>query len=161
MPVITLKIGCEEYISQWYINEMGGASPVKIKKNSPEQHILRCMLINKAEADLSIAPEFYIEIVIPEFKGMPSQYFNALSTRGQKAFIEILKKRFDLQLFSDLAEIINVGRKDETIWAWMDAHGIELTEKNWFAVSKRLKRMIDRINSNNRVKNFRSRKKNI
>ena len=91
---------------------------------------------------------------------MPPEIYNRLSERGQKVFIDTLRKRFDLQLFQDLAPVLNaVERRDELIWAWMEAHGIEPEEKNWFAVEKRLKRMIDRLNTKIRVRNYRALKK--
>lgn len=164
MPQITLSIPCDQYLAQWYIHDTGGASPVKLRKNSPEQHLLRCILSSKNTApqpDLkNQSHASSLEIIIPYFKGMPPEIYNRLSERGQKVFIDTLRKRFDLQLFQDLAPVLNaVERRDELIWAWMEAHGIEPEERNWFAVEKRLKRMIDRLNTKIRVRNYRALKK--
>lgn len=164
MPEITLNIPCETYLAQWYVNESGGSSPVKLRKNSPEQHLLRCLLASKSSAG-SGKPGMADKasslcIIIPYFKGMPPEIYNYISPNAEKVFIDTLRKRFDLQLFNDLAPVLHaVDRRDELISAWMEAHGIEPLEKNWFAVEKRLKRMLDRLNTKNRVKNYRSRKK--
>ena len=163
MSEITVKIPCENYLAQWYVCDSGGVSPVKVRKNSPEQHLLRCILASKSKAqtvDTDIdRTDSALEIIIPYFKGMPPEIYNYLSPRAKKVFVDTLRKRFDLQLFNDLSPVLNaVERRDELIWAWMEAHGIEHTETNYFAVEKRLKRMIDRLNTKIRVKNYRSKK---
>lgn len=163
MPEIILNIPCETYLAQWYVNDAGGSSPVKLRKNSPEQHLLRCLLASKSSAGPATAvkdpADSSLQVIIPYFKGMPPEIYNHISKKGEKVFIDTLRKRFDLQIFNDLAPVLHaVERRDELISAWMEAHGIEHLEKNWFAVEKRLKRMLDRLNTKNRVKNYRIRK---
>ena len=179
MPEITLKIPCEAYLAQWYVNESGGTSPVKLKKNSPEQHLLRCLLVSKNSVSVTPpdnTPEegtatagagsadgaqhpCILEIIIPYFKGMPPEVYNHIRARGEKVFTDTLRKRFDLQLFEDVAPLLPaVDRKDELLWAWMEAHGIEATETNWAAVEKRLRRLIERMRTKVRVREFRKKR---
>lgn len=182
MPEITLKIPCEAYLAQWYINDSGGATPVKLRKNSPEQHLLRCLLVSKNSAAVMPQPDQrscgmdgqasspggcgeepedpeVLEIIIPYFKGMSPEIYNHISPRAERIFTDTLRKRFDLRIFEDLAPVINaVDRRDELIWAWMEANGIEETETNWAAVEKRLRRMLDRLKTKIRVREWRKKR---
>lgn len=79
---------------------------------------------------------------------------------GRKAFLGILKKRFDIQLWADLHCIYSFGlKKEDMVYAWMESHGIEPTEKNYFAVDQRLQRIRQRTLNNIRVKKYRNSRK--
>lgn len=175
MPEITLSIPCEAYLSQWFLNDSGGSSPIRLRKFSPEHHLLRVLLVNKNLSDLSremsarpgsivgqtqCAHNPEIEIIIPSFKGMPPEIYNHITPRGEKLFTDILRKRFDLELFQDMIPVLQYApRRDELIWAWMESHNIELTETNYLAIDKRLQRMLNRLRTRQRVADYRRRKK--
>lgn len=161
MSDFTLSFQCEEYLRQWCIDDAGGCSPIRLRKNSPESNCLQFCLRPKSKAE----PEPEIEgtplvVYIPSFRLRNPEVYNHITNVGRKAFISILRKRFDDQLWSDLHAIHNFGiRKDELIYAWMEAHGIEISEKNFCAVAKRLQRIRERVLTNQRVRNYRSARK--
>lgn len=163
MSEFTLSFQCEDYLRQWCINDAGGSSPVRLRKNSPESNLLRFCLRPKSKAEPE--PEIIgtpLIVYIPTFRHMNPEVYNNISSAGKKAFMKILKKRFDLQLWDDLNPIYSFGiNKEDLIYAWMEAHGIEPTEKNFNSVAKRLQRIRERIQTNARVRKYRmERKKN-
>ncbi|MBD5273404.1 MAG: hypothetical protein HDS36_00855 [Bacteroides sp.] len=170
MPEITLSIPCEAYLSQWFLNDSGGAQPIRLRKFSPEHHLLRVLLVNKNLSNLSRNPAIVgqtecahnpkLEIIIPSFKGMPPEIYNHITPRGEKVFTDLLRKRFDLELFQDMIPVLQYApRRDELIWAWMESHNIEPTETNYLAIDKRLQRMLNRLRTRQRVADYRRRKR--
>ena len=161
MSEITLSFQCEDYLRQWFINDAGGSHPVRLRKNSPESSCLQFCLQPKSKAGKQ--PEIEgtpLIVYIPEFRYKNPDDYNYISNTGRIAFIKILKQRFDLELWNDLHQFANFGiRKDELIYAWMESHEIEPTEKNFNAIAKRLQRMRERSLSRIRVRNFRKKRK--
>lgn len=158
-PMITIYFHCEDYLREWYIYHSGGAVPVKLKKNSPESHLLMCCLQNKKNAVDSpiVDKDKAIEVIVPYYKNRPPEYFNFLNDATEKAFVKILKRHFDFCLWSDLCKIHDIAsRLDDIIYAWMESHGISITEKNWNAVAKRFQRIRSRILSKERMRKFRN-----
>lgn len=162
MSEITLSFQCEDYLRQWCIDDAGGSSPVRLRKNSPESNCLQFCLRPKSKAEPE--PEITgipLVIYIPSFRLRNPEVYNQITAVGRKAFLSILKKRFDDQLWGDLHSLCNFGiPKEDLIYTWMDAHGIEPTEKNFCAVAKRLQRINKRIKTNARVREYRRKRKN-
>ena len=163
MSDVTLSFQCEDYLRQWCINDNGGTSPVRLRKNSPESNCLQFCLRPKTRADTP--PEILgtpLIIYIPSFRFRNPEVYNNITDVGRKAFISILKKRFDDQLWNDLHSLCNFGiKKEDLIYTWMDAHGIEPSERNYCAIAKRLQRIRDRILTIARVKKYRMERKKI
>lgn len=163
MSDFTLSFQCEDYLRQWCIDDAGGSSPVRLRKNSPESNCLQFCLRPKSKAEPE--PEIIgipLVIYIPTFRLKNPEVYNHITNVGRKAFISILKKRFDVQLWSDLHAIQNFGiPKEDLIYAWMDSHGIEPTEKNFCAVAKRLQRIRERVLNAERVRNYRRARKKL
>lgn len=161
MSDITLSFQCEDYLRQWFINQNGGTSPVRLKKNTPESNCLQFALRSKSESDP--VPEIKGEplvVFIPSFRFKNPKDFNHITATGRRCFISILRMRFDEQIWYDMHSVYDFGiRKDEMIYAWMESHGIDLTEKNYNAVAKRLQRLRERTLTKVRVRNFRKNSK--
>lgn len=157
MPDITLSFSCDEYLRQWFIAENGGEIPVKLRKGSPESHLLEFCLRPKTKcSDQPTPQDSDLKILIPSFRFKNPETWNAITETGRKAFIELLRRRFDLQLWQDIHTIDSLGlRTDELIYSWMESHGIEPTERNFNAIAKRLQRMRRRLQTRCRVKRFR------
>ncbi len=157
MSDVTLSFKCDEYLRQWFINESGGEIPVRLRKGSPESHLLEFSLVPKSRCQEE--PEKTdddLVVIIPSFRYKDPEYYNALTPTGRKAFVEILRKRFDLQLWQEFNGVSSLGlRKDELIYTWMETHGIDVSDRNYEAVSQRLKRLERRLRTKIRVRNFR------
>lgn len=161
MSDFTLSFECEDYLRQWCIHDAGGLSPVRLRKNSPESNCLQFCLVPKRKAEQE--PEISgtpLVVIIPCFRYRNPEVYNHITAMGRKAFLGILKKRFDIQLWADLHCIYSFGlKKEDMVYAWMESHGIEPTEKNYFAVDQRLQRIRQRTLNNIRVKKYRNSRK--
>lgn len=159
MSGTTITINAEQYLKQWYIDHRGGEHPVTLKKGSPESFFLEFALQHKKNSKPAPPPPDGTEpltITIPEFRHKPSQYYNYLSETSQTALLKILRRRFDYELWTDISPIQElIVRQDEILYAWMESHGIEPTEKNWNAIAKRLQRMRHRLRCRERMRKVR------
>ena len=55
-----------------------------------------------------------------------------------------IRQRFVMALWQDLHKFGNIGKqRQELIYAWMEAHEIELTESNWNTIAKIYQRRQD------------------
>ena len=91
---------------------------------------------------------------------MPPDTYNYISPRAERIFTDLRRRRFDLRIFTDLVPVCeHVHRRDELILEWMELNGIEPEERHWFAVDKRLSRLLDRMKATERVRRSRARKR--
>ena len=132
----------EPYLKQWFIHEHGGEYPVSLVRGSAESNILK-LFLTKRPAD--VLPELdnpdALAIYAPSFKKQDPRVYNYLPHSAKIALHQCIKNRFDVQMWHDLHQFGNVGKQnDELVYAWMDAHGIEQTERNWNAIVKRYQR---------------------
>jgi hypothetical protein len=160
-PNIYLPI--EPYLKQWTIHEHDGITPVKFHKGSVECKILKVYL---TQTPVGFTPackdENSLEVEIPVFHDKPAESFNYLPQRAEKILLATLRNRFDIQLFNDMLMLSNLARRqDQLIYAWMETHGIELTETNWNAIAKRYQRQRKRYLNAQRQHRYRQLKKNI
>jgi hypothetical protein len=156
-----LYLEIEPYLMQWILHENGGISPVQFPKGSVENKILKVYLIKrppKLSPDKASADK--LAVVIPEFREKPSASYNYLPQRAVNVLHTALRSRFDIQLFNDLLSLGNLAkRQDQLIYAWMEAHGIDITETNWNAIAKRYQRQRKIYLNNLRQQKFRQNKK--
>ena len=137
MSDVLIHLKMETYLAQWLINESGGV-PVVFKKNSAENDILRINLKKRPLFGRKDKPgEGKVPIALPYFKDLDPRDYNFLSKPARLALTECIRSRFVMELWKDLHRFGNIGkRKQDLIWAWMDAHGIEATETNWNTIAK-------------------------
>ncbi|MDE6461257.1 MAG: hypothetical protein K2L32_00590 [Muribaculaceae bacterium] len=142
MSQICLYIPLEDYLAQWFIHEHGGEVPVHLTRGSVESKILEVYLTHRPEDQLpEIGGEGKLAIAIPSFRNRPPEVFNYLPQRALSSLLTIIRNRFDIQLWTDLHHFGKISkRQDELIYAWMEKHGIEMTETNWNAIAKRYQR---------------------
>ena len=161
MSQICLYIPIEDYLAQWVIHEQGGNVPVQLTRGSVESKLLEVFLAHRPQALLPDTPgEGKLAIAIPSFRNRPPEVFNYLPPRALNSLLNILRGRFDVQLWSDLHHFGNISkRQDELIYAWMEKHGIEMTETNWNAIAKRYQRQRDVYLHRDRAKKQYFRKK--
>ncbi len=137
-----LYIPLEDYLAQWFIHEHGGEVPVHLTRGSVESKILEVYLTHRPEDQLpGIGGDGKLAIAIPSFCNRPPEVFNYLPQRALSSLLTIIRNRFDIQLWTDLHHFGKISkRQDELIYAWMEKHGIEMTETNWNAIAKRYQR---------------------
>lgn len=125
------------YLAQWLIDDCGG-SPVHLPKLTTERRILETFLIQlPANARPNLPTSTSTAIVIPNFRYKPPMYYNYLPARAMAELADCIRSRFIIELWNDLHRNGYIGkRRDNLIYAWMEAHGIESTETNWNAIAK-------------------------
>lgn len=157
MSDFLLYLDCEDYLRQWIVCTNGGNVPVKLKKGSPEAYFLEAMLQKPGDRK-PILPsgDNQLCILIPQFRHKPPETYNYLSPTAREAFLRIFRRRFDFEAWKALYNLSNFfARKDLVIASWMEANGIELTDKNELAVTKRIQRLADKFRAAERMKKTR------
>ncbi len=116
--------------------------PVHLTRGSVESKILEVYPAHRPEDKLPDTPgEGKLAIAIPSFRNRPPEVFNYLPQRAVSSLLATIRNRFDIQLWNDLHHFGKITkRQDELIYAWMEKHGIEMTETNWNAIAKRYQR---------------------
>ena len=162
MSDISIYIPLDNYIAQWFINEQGGETPVKLTRGSVESKILEVYLKKRPEDALPDMPaDGRLAIAIPSFRNRPPEIYNYLPQHAVRALVTCIRNRFDIQLWNDLHHFGKINRRqDELIYAWMEKHGIEMTETNWNAIANRYQRQRDIYMHRLRAKKSYNSKKN-
>lgn len=132
MKPVLVYLKLEPYLAQWFVNEMGG-EPVQLPKRSAEADILEYFLKPTPEGVLpELKQEGDISIILPTFKHKDPAYFNYLPPRAMLALARCISTRFRVQLWQDLHQLHHTESCiTDLIYAWMENHGIDLTEQNW------------------------------
>lgn len=138
MSDYTVNIELYDYLRQWLIHENGGVEPIVLPRLSTENKILEMSLIKTPHNAIPDLPtETSVAIAIPYFKYKHPKTYHYLPRVARETLAEYIRKRFIMQLWTDLHRYGWIGRqKQELLYIWMTAHGIEHTEKNWNALAK-------------------------
>lgn len=152
----------EPYLKQWFIHEQGGEYPVNLSRGSVESNMLFLFLANKKAEESPVIDERTLAINIPSYKKKDPRTYNHLPPMAKVALHKCIKNRFDVQMWNDLHQFSNLGMQiDDLIYAWMEKHGIELTETNWNAIAKRYQRKRKAYLDYNSKKNARLQAKKV
>jgi len=137
---IYLKV--EPYLAQWFTHEMGGETPVKLIKGCAESNIIELFLAKRPKNLPLMKPaEANLVIAIPSFKHKDPRVYNYLPQKAEQVLANCIRNRFDVAMWKDLHVLKFDGQLlKDMIGAWMESHGIEDTETNFFAVAKRYQR---------------------
>lgn len=142
---MTLYIELEDYLAQWFINDMGGEYPVRLKRGSMEWTMLELFLTTPPDGyEPESSCEGYVAIQLPNFRSKDTRYHFYLPNRAKEALKALIRGRFDISMWNTLHQFHALfQRQDHLIYAFMEKHGIEQSEKNWNAVAKRYQRKRD------------------
>lgn len=137
MSDIVIYLKLDPYLAQWLTHEHGG-NPVVFPKNSAENDILELGLTLKPYLAAPNEPGIdKVPISVPYFKSKDVRSYNYLPPKGRRALARCIRTRFVISMWNDLFKFGNIGkRKQDIIWTWMEAHGIEATDTNWNTIAK-------------------------
>lgn len=140
-----LYIELEDYLAQWFRHEQGGADPVRLTRGSIESGLLEQFLQTPPP---DYVPDFggdgKLAIELPNFRNKDTRSYYYLPPKARDALVACIRNRFDISMWQSLHRFASVfQRQDHLIYAFMEKHGIELTEKNWNAIAKRYQRKRD------------------
>ena len=127
----------QPWLKQWLINEQG-QEPIRFLRNSTENDILQLYLkLLPKDAEPDLPDKSTVAIVLPHFKKKDVRVYNYLDKHGKTVLRNCIRSRMVLAMWNDLSQFGNIGkRKQDLIWAWMEANGIELDETNFCALQK-------------------------
>lgn len=158
---MNLYLEIEDYLAQWFIHENGGEVPVQLTRGSVESKTLELYMAKLPEGiEPEVCSDGKLAVRIPTFRNRPPETYNYLPPRAMSMLLNLIRNRFDIQLWEELHHFGKIGkRQDELIYAWMEKHGIEPTEKNWNAIAKRYQRQRNIYLMRDRAKKQYNRKK--
>jgi len=138
----------EPYLAQWFIHSLGGTTPVQLPKGSAESDLLFCFLKKQPEGSM---PQFQpkspteVAIVIPYFKEKDPRQFNFISDRAKLLLKNCIRNKFSIDMWRECSEFKKVYgmTKQDAVYAFMESHGIEVTDTNWCAIDKAFQRKRD------------------
>lgn len=138
---VTVRLRLPDYLKKWIVFRMGGVEPVEFPKGSPYNHLLRMFLRPKRERDSWVAKgDDTVDIVIPHFPGKRPETHNYLPHGARVNLADLIRDSFDLQLWSDFAPLkASPARAKDIVMTWMEENGIDVSDRNFEAVMKRLK----------------------
>lgn len=149
MSQITVHIPMEDYLAQWFVHERGGTVPVSLSYGSVESKILETYLIKLPhDVEPDFGGEGKVPVYIPTFKHRPAEIYNYLPKSAVLVFTNSIRHRLDIELWNSVHPFTKMGlqRIDELIYAFMECHGIAMTEANWNALAKRFQRQRKQYN---------------
>ena len=83
-------------------------------------------------------------IELPNFRSKDTRSNFYLPPKATEALKACIRNRFDIEMWNALHRFDAIfQRQDNLIYAFMEKHGIEQTEKNWNAIAKRYQRKRD------------------
>lgn len=177
MERVCLYVKFPEYLAQWYINECSNLvehhektaavkkstdtlQPIHLPKGSQESKILELFLTKPPKdyiPQLTITEDYNLAIVIPCFKNKNPAVQNYLGQKAARLLLETVKNRFCVNLWQEVHSFKNVLKtQDGVLYAYMEAHGITCSEKNWLTIAKiyqRMRNVYNVMKSRNKGKN--------
>ena len=150
-----LYLSLPPYLAQWYADECRRneqarsdtyapepyrfPQPIQPIRGSLESGILEVFLTKQPAA----VPQDFKEganivLAIPSFRNRDPRIYNYLRPSAREMLKAAIHSRFQVKLFQDIHQLVGFGkaRKDLTIVAWMEQHGIEVDDTNYNSVLK-------------------------
>lgn len=140
-----LYLDLDDYLAQWFIHDMGGEIPVRLKRGCMESTLLETYLTTPpADYVPEVKTEGVVPIVIPNFRNKDPRSNFYLPPKARTALKLLILQRFDLDMWNSLYRFnSSFTRQDKMIEAFMEKSGIEFNDKNYNSVSKRYQRKRD------------------
>lgn len=145
MSQYSVYIKVPDYLGQWLRHEFWNPDTgrVEFPRGSAPRAVLQSLLSKCPRTDLSHPDRSgEIPVEVPTFKGINPHLYNHLADAGKKALVSTVKRMFQNMMWQELYPLFthNVQITD-VIYAFMDRHGIDRTEKNWETIRQMYHRM--------------------
>lgn len=150
---IYLKV--PSYLDQWlrhdYWNPIAGR--VEFERGSNIHSILSTFLRKEPIGYECGDVSELLPVEVPTFKGMNPDQHNYLGRDGQKAVISAIKRNFKTLIDKELSVFYNQAISiTDIIYAFMETHCIDKTERNWEAIRQMYYRQREKSLKSDRVK---------
>lgn len=133
-----------DYLTQWLRNQYWNyeTNRVEFPRGSAPRAIMQAFLKStpvNAEGEPSGG---LLPIEVPTFRGLKESTHNYLPPAGATALISACKRMFQKQLWDELHVFFEHDVLiSDIIYAFMERHGIEDTEKNWETIRQMYARL--------------------
>lgn len=142
---MNLYLELEDYLAQWFVHDQGGENPVRLTRGSMEWCLLEQFLQTPPpDYEPQFGGEGCVCIVLPNFRSKDTRNNFYLPPKATEALKACIRNRFDIDMWNALHRFDAIfQRQDCLIYAFMEKHCIDATEKNWNAIAKRYQRKRD------------------
>ena len=137
MSLYNLYLDVPTYLDQWLRHDYWntGTGRVEFERGSNIHSILSTFLrkqpANFEPGDVSAL----LPVEVPTFKGMNPDQHNYLGEDGRKAVVSAIKRNFKTLIDRELSVFFSQDVSiTDIIYAFMEKHGIDSTERNWEAI---------------------------
>lgn len=142
-----IHLNLPSYLHQWlqhdYWNNM--TQRVEFERGSNLHSILSTFLRKQPAGYLPGDTSGLLPIAVPTFKGMNPDQHNFLGKDGKKALISAIRRNFKTLVDRELSVFYSADVTIiDIIYAFMELHGIDRTEKNHEAIRQIFKRQRDK-----------------
>lgn len=136
--VYSINIEFEQYLYEWLLFECKGKFPVYFPKLSIENRILQTNLMEvPPNAKIDCDSANVVPIGIPKLKNIDRDIHTYLPVYARADLHDNIRNRFIIQFWGHIHQPCNIGkRKDKLIMAFMEKHGIEVSDKNYNTLHK-------------------------
>lgn len=154
MSAFCIYLTLPPYLAEWYAHNcrehkfvqydfcpsepITPLTPVEPIRGSYESMVLQHWLMKQPTAIPEPIPEdANLAIEIPYFKDKDPRYYNYLTKTAKQHLAKAIANSFRIQLWEELHQFdVKLNRQDETIYIFMENHGISCTDTNWNAIAK-------------------------
>lgn len=154
MSAFCIYLTLPPYLAQWYahtcrehkfINSdfcptepITPLTPVEPIRGSHEYLVLQRWLMKQPSPVPEPIPEdANLAIQIPYFRDKDPRTYNYLTKTAKAHLAKSIAQAFRIQLWEELHQFdVRINRQDETIFCFMENHGIACEESNWNAIAK-------------------------
>lgn len=158
--MVCIYLDVDNYLRDWLYSAYGSTDHIAFHKGSAEAATLRAFLRKRTAADKpDLQRPSAVAIILPQSRDRDPNSWNVLPEKGRSMLLKAVKSRFDAELFADVFPCMGVDTLDALITAWMDSHGIEISDTNFQSVIKRFNRRRSRFLAKERQARKRAQKK--
>lgn len=144
-----------DYLDQWLRHDYWNPDNrrVEFERGSNVHAILSRFLRREPAGFVRGDTSGLLPIEVPTFKGMNPDQHNYLIKEGEKAIVSALRRNFRMVLDKELSVFYSQDVSiTDIVYAFMAAHGIENTERNWETIRQMYYRYRDKSTKPTAVK---------
>ena len=154
MSAFCIYLSLPPYLAEWYAHTcrehkfatsdycptdpITPLTPVEPIRGSYESLVLQQWLTKQPAAIPEPIPEdANLAIEIPYFKDKDPRTYNYLTKTAKTHLAKAIANAFRIQLWEELHQFdVKLNRQDETIYIFMENHGLSINDTNWNAIAK-------------------------
>lgn len=147
MSQFSVYIRVPDYLDQWLRHEYWNQENARVEfpRGSAPRAVLQCCLRKQPRGYIPPDRDGLLPIEVPTFKGINPSVYNYLPDTGRKALTSTCKRMFQRMMWDELHTLFSHDVLiSDIVYAFLDRHGIEPTERNWETVRQMYSRMRQR-----------------